>query len=242
MALIDNYTEKELRDIVANCVSFRDLKLTLGYTTSGNNTTTIKKRLDELKIDYSHFSSQESIKRTKENIFIENSTATQATLRRWYVKGQYTPYICSICGQEPFWQGKDLTLILDHINGNNRDDRVENLRWVCPNCNQQLDTTGFKGTKEKNYCIDCGREISKRSKRCIFCSHKKQSEEKIVKLENMPVTRDELKSLIRTQSFVQIGNKFGVSDNAIRKWCDKFNLPRTKKIIQNYSDKDWENI
>ena len=48
---------------------------------------------------------------------------------------------------KPIWQGKPLTLILDHINGKNNDDRLENLRWVCPNCNRQLPTTGFHGNE-----------------------------------------------------------------------------------------------
>ena len=89
-----------------------------------------------LNIDYSRFISPKTlVKRQENNVFIENSTASQATLRRWYLKGEYTPYVCSICGQEPLWCGKELTLILDHINGKNHDDRLENLRWVCPNCN-----------------------------------------------------------------------------------------------------------
>ena len=49
----------------------------------------------------------------------------------------------------PIWQGKPLTLILDHKNGNNRDNRLENLHWVCPNCNQQLPTTGYHGKNKK---------------------------------------------------------------------------------------------
>ena len=43
-------------------------------------------------------------------------------------------------------------------------------------------------------------------------------------------------------SFVAIGKKYGVSDNAIRKWCDKYNLPRKVSEIKKYSDKDWEKI
>lgn len=58
----------------------------------------------------------------------------------------------------------------------------------------------------------------------------------------MPITREELKKKIRTQSFLSIGKEFNISDNAIRKWCDKFNLPRTKKEIKSYSDKEWDLI
>ena len=58
----------------------------------------------------------------------------------------------------------------------------------------------------------------------------------------MPVTREELKQLIRTQTFVSIGQQFNMSDNAIRKWCIKYNLPSKKKDISPYSDEEWEKI
>lgn len=60
--------------------------------------------------------------------------------------------------------------------------------------------------------------------------------------EQMLISREELKKLIRTTSFTQIGKQFGVSDNAIRKWCDKYNLPRKVSDIKKISDKDWELI
>ena len=120
----------------------------IGYSThSGSNNVTVKKRLQHYGIDTSHFVFQKGTSRCAENVFIENSTASQKVLREWYINGNYSPYKCSICGQEPFWNGAKLTLILDHINGKNHDDRLENLRWVCPNCNQQLPTTGFRGNK-----------------------------------------------------------------------------------------------
>ena len=50
------------------------------------------------------------------------------------------PYRCSVCGIEPMWQSKPLTLVLDHINGVNNDNRLQNLRFLCPNCNSQTNT------------------------------------------------------------------------------------------------------
>jgi DNA-directed RNA polymerase subunit RPC12/RpoP len=169
-----------------------------------------------------------------------NSTASQASLRRLYKNGNFTAYECAICHQEPIWQGKELTLILDHINGINNDDRLENLRWVCPNCNQQLETTGSRNLKQKTFvkkyfCQDCGIEISKTSVRCKTCSMKARA----IPIEEMRVTREELKDLIRHQSFVSIGKKYQVSDNTIRKWCSKLQLPQKKSDIQKYSDDDW---
>lgn len=242
MAIVDKYTKEQLIEKVNSSKSFSDLILSLGYnTTSGNNHITIKKRLDAYNIDYSHLQQFRStpVQRTVDNVFVKDSTASQQTLRRWYIKGNYTEYKCSICGQEPFWNGKELTLILDHKNGNSRDDRLENLRWVCPNCNQQLETTGFKKIRSKGiqkfYCPDCGKEISYGAQYCENCSNKKR---RVVQRPN----REELKSLIRTMSFTAIGKQFNVSDNAIRKWCKTENLPSSVREIKNYSDKEWELI
>ena len=253
MAIIDNFSEEELRQIVLNSTSMKQVIDKLGYAThSGSNSSTVKARLEKYNIDISHFTTIKGIERNEENVFIENSTASQATLRRWYKKGNYTEYKCSICGQEPIWQGKDLTLILDHINGHNHDDRLENLRWVCPNCNQQLDTTcgknkanrkhiTSKGVIEpselKFFCKNCNKEITSQSKSglCQECYNKSK------RVCERP-SREELKNLIRTMPFTRIGEKFGVSDKAITKWCVSENLPSRKKDINSYSDEEWEFI
>ena len=149
-ALIDNYTKEELEQIVKESFSLKEVLRKTGYsTTSGGASRVVQKRIEKYNIDTSHFTHTTPEKRNFDNVFCNNSTASQQTLRRWYVKGNYTPYICSICGMLPEWQNKPLTLILDHINGNNKDHRLENLRWVCPNCNQQLETTGFKSIRTK---------------------------------------------------------------------------------------------
>ena len=244
MALIDQYTKEELTRIVKQSSSLAEVIRKLGYTTTGGaNNHTVKTRIEEYLIDTSHFSNGQNMVRNESNVFIANSTASQATLRRWYLKGKYTPYNCSICGQEPTWQGKDLTLILDHINGINNDDRLENLRWVCPNCNQQLDTTGFKKMRtetplEKHYyCSECGNEITAYSQSglCLKCANKKR------RVCERP-SRDELKFLIRNSNFKEIGRKYGVNDNSVRKWCDAYNLPRRAIDIKQYSDEEWESI
>ena len=149
-AKIDTFSDEDFGFIVANSSNLLEVAKKLGYTShSGDNGVRIRKRIDSLKLSTEHFSigNKRPTKRTPENIFIENSTADQKTLRKYYFLGNYTPYICSICGLPPFWQNKELTLILDHINGHNHDDRLENLRWICPNCNQQLDTTNGKNIK-----------------------------------------------------------------------------------------------
>lgn len=242
MSILSNYSDEEFARIVADSTNYTNCLLNLGYNAkSGSILALLKQRIKELNLDISHFQISTPTERTVDNIFIENSTADQKTLRKWYLQGEYTPYQCSICGQLPEWQNKPLTLILDHINGENKDDRLENLRWVCPNCNQQLDTTNGKNKKHKdhnlNYCIDCGKPITKRATRCLDCANKFRTSKTV---EN--ISRDELKKLIRTTPFTTIATQYNVTDNAVRKWCDKYNLPRKVSDIKQISDDDWEKI
>ncbi len=243
-SLLKQCSDEDFKEIVKNSFSVREIEELLGYNSySGCVANNIKERIQRLNLDISHFYSQQKHNWAVENPFEINSGIAQNVLRKYYKNGNYTEYKCSICGQEPFWNGKELPLILDHINGNNKDNRLENLHWVCPNCNYQLDTTGSKNTayKEKkiqntkNYCIDCGVEISKNSIRCRTCASKQR-------IEELPISREELKQLIRTTPFTQIGKQFNVSDNAIRKWCDKYDLPKKSSEIKKYSNSDWENI
>ena len=97
----------------------------------------------------------------------------------------------------------------------------------------------IKKEKQVYYCKNCGKIISKYAEYCIDCRHDIQRKQSLI---NMPITREKLKYLIRTESFLSIGKKFNVTDNTIRKWCDKYNLPRKKKDIKSYSNEEWDKI
>lgn len=149
-AIIDNFTKDELRQIVKESHSYKEVISKLGYSTNcGANNVTLKNRLEKYNIDITHFNSRPKMRRSEENVFCENSTATQKTLRRWFIKGNYIDYKCSECGLEGDWNGKELKLQLDHINGDNKDNRIENLRWLCPNCHSQTETFCGKHLKRK---------------------------------------------------------------------------------------------
>lgn len=241
--IMSKISNEQFTEIVKSSTSLKEVTMKCGYSNnSGASSSIIKKRIQNQNLDISHFSRGEIIHREDKDIFIEDSPVNQSTLRKRYLKGNYTEYKCAICGQEPIWKGKELVLTLDHINGHNNDNRLENLRWVCPNCDRQLDT--FAGRNiirehNKNFCIDCGIEIKQSSIRCPNCSRKRNG---LLKRKVVRPDRDKLKSLIRSMPFVQIGKEFEVTDNAIRKWCDEYSLPRTKKEISKYTDIEWENL
>lgn len=86
-------------------------------------------------------------RRPDEVLFTENCSIGRHMIKARIIKHNLIPYICSICGQEPYWNGKPMVLILDHINGINNDNRLENLRFVCSNCDSQLPTYKSRNRK-----------------------------------------------------------------------------------------------
>lgn len=92
------------------------------------------------------------------------------------------------------------------------------------------------GLKKEWHCELCGTPTSKGLTRCPVCAAKARR-----KVSERP-SREELKNLIRTTPFTKIGEIFGVTDNAIRKWCDAVNLPRKSTEIKKYSDEEWKKI
>ena len=240
--IMSKISDKEFTQIVQSSQTYKEIAIKCGYSNfSGASNNIVKRRIQELGLDFKS-SKPESVIREDKDIFIEDSPVNQSTLRKKYFIGNYSEYKCTICGQEPFWNGKELTLTLDHINGHNKDDRLENLRWVCPNCDRQLDTfagRNIQREENKNYCIDCGVEILQSSTRCIKCSSIANGL-KARKVERP--SREQLKSLIRFTSFTKIGQQYGVTDNAVRKWCDEYSLPRRKNDISKINDTDWENF
>lgn len=88
---------------------------------------------------------------------------------------------------------------------------------------------------KKHYCQRCGKLINTNATYCVDCSH-------IVQRKSDRPSREELKDLIRTKPFTQIGTRYGVTDNAIRKWCVAENLPTKKAYIKSLTDTEWEKI
>ena len=141
-------TDEEFKTIVANSFSYSDCLRTLGLGTNGGSSVDVlKKRIQELNCSTEHFNRGKSgvyKKYTLEEILIENSNyANISSLKKRLVNEGYLEYKCACCGISE-WLGQPISLQLDHINGNNRDHRIDNLRFLCPNCHAQTETYAGK--------------------------------------------------------------------------------------------------
>lgn len=224
------FDQKILELAVAKSTSFAEVARNLKMCVTGGNHITIKKYVGLWNINTEHFLKPSEIakkflgkpaKPLKE-ILVENSFYNRTNLKhRLYQEGLKKP-ICELCGQTEVWQGKHISLILDHINGIRNDNRLQNLRVLCPNCNATLDT--HCGKQAKNKCLGCSNLKSKKRKYCskdCYLSNKNQS----LKPEKRKVKRPKLKILQKELSetnYVAVSKKYGVSDNAVRKWLKMY--------------------
>jgi hypothetical protein len=235
----ERYEIENLKRIVINSNCFADVLRNMGIRTAGGNFKTLKKYIDLYKIDISHFDPDkiriEKLKNLSKKvkidlklILVENNNYSRSDLKKRLYSEGLKSRICELCGQTEDWNGKKMSLILDHINGIYNDNRIENLRIVCPNCNSTLDTHCGKNNRKKNKkLLDDGLEINNKvnfTKVLSYESLKKHSERRIVERP----TQEQLISDINTLGYSGTGRKYGVSDNAIRKW---------KKYYEKYNSR-----
>lgn len=190
-----------------------------------------------------NYQSQEKINNWLEGTFdgLKKGGALSSTIRKYLIEKANNQ--CQVCGWNKINPITNLVpLEIHHIDGNYLNNRPENLQVLCPNCHSLTENYRNLNNSERqrisfrqNYCIDCGIKISSVALRCRKCANKNQIEEK-------PISREELKKLIRIKPFTKIGEMFQVSDNAIRKWCIIYNLPSKKKDIIKYTDEEWGKI
>ena len=205
----------------------------LGRKGTNENIELLKNELEEQKIDYSALPNKTILeKQSIEDILVEDSNYQSSKLKKRLIEAGLKEHKCEKCGNTGEWQGKPLTLQVHHINGNHRDNRIENLQILCPNCHTQTENYGTKNIKKHNHCADCGKEIALESTWCPKCAVKHNRTFKVDK-EKRP-SKDELLNMIQTMPFTKIGRLYGVSDNAIRKWCKNLGLPSTKKELKSY--------
>lgn len=150
---IYSISDEAFKDLVAKSNSYSDCLRALGLTTRGGSSQDIlKERISKLRCSTKHFGNV-SIKSPTalysiNEILVKNSSYTNiASLKKRVLDNKLLEYKCQECGIHT-WKGKPLSLHLDHINGINNDHRLENLRFLCPNCHSQTDTYAGKNKRK----------------------------------------------------------------------------------------------
>ena len=142
-----NYTEIELKNAVNASYSIRQVLKALGLSPAGGNYQTIKRKIAELKLDTTHFRGQGWLKGKThnftttplKNILIKGKYYNSYWLKKRLIREGVKQHKCEECNNLT-WQGQPIPLELHHKNGDRKDNTLENLKLLCPNCHAQTKT------------------------------------------------------------------------------------------------------
>ena len=250
----------KVAEIVAKSNFFSDVLRYFGKSTVGTgNFSVLKRYLIENNIPYTHFIENRKNKQIEslnkinnnrrlklEEIMVENSFYNRSSLKRRLIREKRMEYKCSICGMGDKWNGKKITLQLDHINGVFNDNRFENLRFLCPNCHSQEPNAcrRYGTSSEPMKCSECGKNISFRTKNTLCFSCWKKSD--IIHSDRLNYrkvkrpSKENLEKMILERPCSKIAKELGVSDKAIEKWCKRYGIKKPGrgywakiKVLQN---------
>lgn len=234
MTILDKHTDADFIDIVNNSYSLYDVNLSLGYRPSSLRTTSpkIKERMATLGVELNYKLNPNRI--PDEEYYVNGTPRTG--IRERVIKDNHIPYICACCNNIGEWNGQQLSLQLDHIDGDSNNNELTNLRWLCPNCHTQTSTYGSKNTStnrsntyrsnKEHICVVCGTLYKQRYRGQKACS---SSCSGVTRRTELPVGKRELYSLIKEHGFSAVGRMYGVTDNGVRAWCKRYNLPTRYK-------------
>lgn len=182
MANTRKLLKEKVPEAVKNNISMSATLDQLGLKKTGGNYSTLKGIIRDLTLDVSHWKGQGQLRGKNhswskgfdlKDILIKNSTySNTVNLKNKLFKANLLENKCSECGQLPEWNGKPLTLQIDHINGIRDDNTLSNLRILCSHCHSQNETYCGKRFKLPDNLCACGQKIGRRSKSCGHCRYK----------------------------------------------------------------------
>lgn len=160
------YTKEWLEELCNNSYSYAEVLRKAGRKQGGGTQATLRKKIEEFQIDTTHFTGQRwqqspnqtqktsREKYTLEEVFCQNSPVTQKVLRGYIERHQLIPYVCDVCGCNGQWQNGEISLEIDHKDGDNSNNTLNNLHYLCPNCHALTDTYRGRNKALKNKCVE----------------------------------------------------------------------------------------
>ena len=222
------YAIDKLIENADKCVNMLDLCHRMGIeSVGGEDYREVRNLAKELGVELvfsfkQNKPSMKSVKLPNEMVFVKNGHTSTTNLKKKIIREGLKEYKCEKCGITE-WQGEPISLQIHHINGDHHDNRLENLQFLCPNCHSQTDTYAGKNSS---------RGSTAKSKILTNDDYKKIIEENWAKTH--PSVEEFISSFLELGSFVGVGKKYGVSDNALKKWCKHYNIPENKKDLIEY--------
>ncbi len=233
------YSGEQLKAAIAASSSWAEALRRLGYCPTGGNASTLKKRVAAAGLSTEHFDPYAAVRqrngrgrRPLEEILVEGSTYNRSCLKRRLYEEGLKQRECELCGQGEVWNGRQISLIIDHINGVHDDNRFENLRIICPNCAAGLDTHCGRKNRlevEPRACSYCGKmfrpKYASHRYRSVVCGRRHRPKPGLPCSDRRRVERPPHAQIVREVNklgYVAVGRRYGVSDNAIRKWIRQY--------------------
>jgi hypothetical protein len=237
------YSEADARVAIAASRSYAEALRRLGMRAGGGNWRTLQRYATSvwhIPVDhFDPFAAQRAAMgrgripaRPLAELLTEDSRCSRGSLKRRLYASGLKQRQCELCGQGEQWRGRRMALILDHINGVGSDNRLENLRIVCPNCAATLDTHCGRNIASVRACATCGASFkpSNRAQRhcsrtCGGLSDAARAEQAARRRVERPAY-EELVALVAATSWSAVARRYGVSDNAVRKWVRAYERER----------------
>jgi hypothetical protein len=216
------YTKSLLEPLVAESLCVSDVMRKLGLKPTGGHHSYIGSLIKKFNLDTSHFLGQgahagqksHNNKKHWSEVLVEGAKKREPPFRlRRAMLESGVEYKCVVCNNNGTWQNEPMTLEVEHKNGNCLDNRKDNLEFLCPNCHtvatQKMFHKGHTGLTKPIYQPKspngkCKDRLSQR------------------KVERPPY--GQLLKEIEEFGYVSVGKKYGVSDNAIRKWVKRYEI------------------